>query len=98
MMMMLMTSVILGPFGNYLVPLMIGSKRVAFPRIEALSFWLTPAAFVVLLSGLLLGGFHFGWTGYAPLSIQVDRRRGLLRDRVRPDGHLDASWPHSTSP
>jgi len=71
MMMMLMTSVILGPLGNYLVPLMIGSKRVAFPRIEALSFWLTPAAFLVLLSGLLLGGFPFGWTGYAPLSIQA---------------------------
>jgi cytochrome c oxidase subunit I len=71
MMMMLMTSVILGPFGNYLVPLMIGSKRVAFPRIEALSFWLTPCAFLILLSGLLLGGFPFGWTGYAPLSIQA---------------------------
>jgi cytochrome c oxidase subunit 1 len=70
MMMMLMTSVILGPFGNYLVPIMIGSKRVAFPRIEALSFWLTPAAFLILLSGLLFGGFPFGWTGYAPLSIQ----------------------------
>ena len=70
MMMMLMTSVIVGPFGNYLVPLMIGSKRVAFPRIEALSFWLTPMAFLVLLSGLMLGGFPFGWTGYAPLSIQ----------------------------
>src|SRR5450755_780837 len=70
MMMMLMTSVILGPFGNYLVPLMIGSKRVAFPRIEALSFWLTPCAFLILLSGLLLGGFPFGWTGSAPLSIQ----------------------------
>src|SRR6202044_2790051 len=70
MMMMLMTSVILGPFGNYLVPLMIGSKRVAFPRIEALSFWLTPMAFLILLSGLLLGGFPFGWTGYAPLSIE----------------------------
>jgi cytochrome c oxidase subunit I len=70
MMMMLMTSVILGPFGNYLVPLMIGAKRVAFPRIEALSFWLTPMAFLVLLSGLMLGGFPFGWTGYAPLSIQ----------------------------
>jgi cytochrome c oxidase subunit I len=70
MMMMLMTSVILGPFGNYLVPIMIGSKRVAFPRIEALSFWLTPAAFLILLSSLLLGGFPFGWTGYAPLSIQ----------------------------
>src|SRR4029077_7763161 len=70
MMMMLMTSVIVGPFGNYLVPLMIGSKRVAFPRIEALSFWLTPMAFLVLLSGLMLGGFPFGWTGYAPLSLQ----------------------------
>jgi cytochrome c oxidase subunit I len=70
MMMMLMSSVILGPFGNYLVPLMIGSKRVAFPRLEALSFWLTPMAFLILLSGLMLGGFPFGWTGYAPLSIQ----------------------------
>jgi cytochrome c oxidase subunit 1 len=70
MMMMLMTSVILGPFGNYLIPLMIGSKRVAFPRLEALSFWLTPAAFLVLLSSLLLGGFHFGWTGYPTLSVQ----------------------------
>src|SRR5215470_1104586 len=70
MMMMLMTSVILGPFGNYLVPLMIGSKRVAYPRLEALSFWLTPAAFLILLTALPLGGFHFGWTGYAPLSVQ----------------------------
>ena len=70
MMMMLMTSVILGPFGNYLIPLMIGSKRVAFPRVEALSFWLTPAAFLILLSALPLGGFHMGWTGYPTLSIQ----------------------------
>ncbi|MDX6393864.1 MAG: cytochrome c oxidase subunit [Streptosporangiaceae bacterium] len=71
MMMMLMSSVVLGPFGNYLMPLMIGSKRMAFPRLEALSFWLTPAAFIVLLSGVLVGGFPFGWTGYAPLSVQA---------------------------
>jgi cytochrome c oxidase subunit I len=71
MMMMMMTSVIVGPFGNYLVPIMIGSKRVAFPRIEALSFWLTPAAYIILLSGLMFGGYPFGWTGYAPLSIQA---------------------------
>jgi cytochrome c oxidase subunit I len=70
MMMMMMSSVILGPFGNYLVPLMIGSKRMAFPRIEALSFWLTPCAYIVLLSGVLFGGWPFGWTGYAPLSIE----------------------------
>jgi cytochrome c oxidase subunit I len=71
MMMMMMTSVILGPFGNYLVPLMIGSKRMAFPRLEALSFWLTPAAYIILLSGVLFGGFPMGWTGYAPLSVQA---------------------------
>jgi cytochrome c oxidase subunit 1 len=71
MMMMLMSSVVLGPFGNYLMPLMIGSKRMAFPRLEALSFWLTPAAFIVLLSSVLIGGFPFGWTGYAPLSVQA---------------------------
>ena len=71
MMMMMMSSIILGPLGNYLLPLMIGSKRMAFPRIEALSFWLTPAAYIVLLSGLMFGGFPFGWTGYAPLSVQA---------------------------
>src|SRR6266481_4008087 len=71
MMMMMMSSVVLGPFGQYLLPLMIGSKRMAFPRLEALSFWLTPAAYVVLLSGVLLGGFPTGWTGYAPLNIQA---------------------------
>src|ERR1035437_8297481 len=71
MMMMLMSSVVLGPFGNYLMPLMIGSKRMAFPRLEALSFCLTPAAFIVLLSGVLVGGFPFGRTGYAPLSGQA---------------------------
>jgi cytochrome c oxidase subunit I len=71
MMMMMMTSVIVGPLGNYLVPLMIGSKRTAFPRVEALSFWLTPCAYVILLSSTLFGGFPTGWTGYAPLSIQA---------------------------
>src|SRR6266545_4709652 len=71
MMMMMMSSLVLGPFGQYLAPLMIGSKRMAFPRLEALGFWLTPAAYVILLSGVLLGGFPTGWTGYAPLNLQA---------------------------
>src|SRR5215470_6075112 len=71
MMMMMMSSVILGPFGQYFAPLMIGSKRMAFPRIEALGFWLTPPAYVILLSGILYAGFPTGWTGYAPLSVQA---------------------------
>jgi cytochrome c oxidase subunit 1 len=44
MMLMMMSAAILGPLGNYLVPLMIGSRRMAFPRVEALTFWLTPLA------------------------------------------------------
>jgi cytochrome c oxidase subunit 1 len=71
MMMMMMSSVVLGPFGQFFAPLMIGSKRMAFPRIEALAFWLTPAAYVILLSGILLGGFPTGWTGYEPLATQA---------------------------
>jgi cytochrome c oxidase subunit I len=70
MMMGLMTSAVLGPFGNYFVPLLIGARRSAFPRIEALSFWLLMAAAVILLSTVALGGFQTGWTGYAPLSEQ----------------------------
>jgi cytochrome c oxidase subunit 1 len=70
MMMGLMTSAVLGPFGNYFVPLLIGARRSAFPRIEALSFWILMAANVTLLSTIALGGFQTGWTGYAPLSEQ----------------------------
>ena len=70
MMMGLMTSAVLGPLGNYFVPLLIGARRSAFPRIEALSFWLLMAAGAALLSTVVLGGFQTGWTGYAPLSEQ----------------------------
>src|ERR1700749_808997 len=70
MMMGMMTSVILGPFANWLVPLMIGCRRMSFPRIEAFTFWLLMAAGVVLLTTLFLGGFQTGWTGYQPLGGQ----------------------------
>jgi cytochrome c oxidase subunit 1 len=72
MMMGIMTSGVLGPFANYFVPLMIGAKRMAFPRIEALSFWLLMAAGTILVTGVFFGGFPTGWTGYAPLNIQAN--------------------------
>src|SRR5437016_8754024 len=68
MMIMMTSAFILGPFGNYFVPLMIGSRRMAFPRIEALTFWLVPAAGLILLSAIAFGGIATGWTGYAPLA------------------------------
>jgi cytochrome c oxidase subunit I len=70
MMMGVMTSAVLGPFANFIVPLMIGARRSAFPRIESLSFWLLVAAGFTLMTTLALGGFQTGWTGYAPLSGQ----------------------------
>jgi cytochrome c oxidase subunit 1 len=72
MMMGMMTSGILGPFANYLLPLMIGARRMAFPRIEALTFWLLMAAGTILMTTLAFGGFPTGWTGYAPLSEQAN--------------------------
>ncbi len=70
-MLMMMSAGVLGPLGNYLVPLMIGARRMAFPRVEALTLWLTVLAGFVLLSAILLGGFPTGWTGYAPLADQA---------------------------
>jgi cytochrome c oxidase subunit 1 len=69
-MMMMASSVVVGPLGNYLVPLMIGSRRTAFPRVEAASFWMFSAGYFIILTALPLGGFPTGWTGYAPLQTQ----------------------------
>ncbi len=71
MMIMMTSAFILGPFGNYFVPLMIGARRMAFPRIEAFTFWLTPLAGLVLMSAIAWNGFPTGWTGYAPLADQA---------------------------
>jgi cytochrome c oxidase subunit 1 len=72
MMMGVMSSAVLGPFANYLVPLMIGARRMAFPRLEALSFWLLMAAGTIFVTTIFFGGFPTGWTGYAPLSGQAN--------------------------
>jgi cytochrome c oxidase subunit 1 len=70
MMMGTMTSAVLGPFGNYLVPLMIGARRSAFPRLEALSFWLLMAGDVLFVTTIAFQFFQTGWTGYSPLAEQ----------------------------
>jgi cytochrome c oxidase subunit 1 len=72
MMMGIMTSGVLGPFANYFIPLMIGARRMAFPRIESLTFWMLMAAGAILMTTLFFGGFPTGWTGYAPLNDQAN--------------------------
>jgi cytochrome c oxidase subunit I len=57
-------------FGNYFTPLMIGARDMAFPRLNALSYWLFALGGVVLYSSFVLGGApNAGWFAYAPLTI-----------------------------
>src|SRR3989454_2204108 len=54
--------------GNFLVPLMIGAKCLAFPRINLLSWYLYIIAGVLMLHCILTGGVDTGWTFYTPFS------------------------------
>ena len=57
-------------FANYLIPLMIGAKDMAFPRLNAVAFWMIPPAGLLLISSLILGDApDAGWTSYPPLSL-----------------------------
>src|SRR5947199_5147938 len=64
---------ILAGFANFLVPLMIGARDVAFPRLNALSYWLyLLGGLVLMLSFFAKGGAaQAGWTSYPPLSEQT---------------------------
>src|SRR5271169_3835051 len=62
--------ILVGTFGNLLVPLMIGARDMAFPILNLLSFWISAVAGVIMVSSFFVAGgaAAAGWTSYAPLS------------------------------
>ena len=69
MLLLYATPIVFG-FANYVLPLQIGAPDVAFPRLNALSYWLYLFGALVTVSGFLTpgGAADFGWTAYTPLS------------------------------
>lgn len=59
---------IVGGFGNYFVPLLVGADDMVFPKLNGASFWFVPAGVIAIAISPFWGGFQTGWTGYAPLS------------------------------
>jgi cytochrome c oxidase subunit 1 len=66
-----MIIVVTGPLGNFIMPLMVGARDMAFPRLNALSFWLLFAAVPPLVATLFMGGIRDGWSVYQPLATQA---------------------------
>jgi len=73
----IMLFLFLGPFAfglaNYFVPLQIGARDMAFPRLNALSYWFYLFGGITMVGGFLTadGAADFGWTGYTPLSSTI---------------------------
>jgi cytochrome c oxidase subunit 1 len=68
MIFMFMIPAIPGVFGNFCLPLMLGAKDVAFPRLNLLSLYLYWTGATLALAGMIMGGTDTGWTFYAPYS------------------------------
>src|SRR3954462_5487875 len=67
----LLTALFLGGFGNYLIPLMLGARDMAFPYVNMLSYWIYLLAVLILVAGFLAPGgpTGAGWTLYPPQAI-----------------------------
>ncbi len=69
MMVLVAVTAVPGAFGNYIMPLQLGAEDMAFPRLNALSYWFWPPVAILLLASQFVGGWDTGWTGYVPLAV-----------------------------
>ena len=71
MIFLFMIPAIPGVFGNFCLPLMLGAKDVAFPKLNLLSLYLYWTGAAIALGGMIMGGTDTGWTFYAPYSTST---------------------------
>ena len=89
---------ILSGFSNYLFPLVLGSRDMAFPRVNALSYWVYLAAGLFIYSGLFVGAMpNDGWFNYVPYAnrqYNPGAEHGHLFARHDPAWDLDHGRRH----
>ncbi|HEX8538901.1 MAG TPA: cbb3-type cytochrome c oxidase subunit I, partial [Cystobacter sp.] len=71
MIFLFMIPAIPGAFGNFMLPLMLGAKDVAFPRLNLLSLYLLLSGAAIAIWGMINGGMDTGWTFYTPYSTHT---------------------------
>lgn len=69
---------LIGRFGNWLIPLMVGTPDMAWPRLNNFSFWLLAPSVMCLLHRLFQGGIGSGWTMYPPLSRNESQMDAMI--------------------
>ena len=72
MVFLVLIPIIPGALGNFALPLMLGAKDVAFPKLNLISFYLYVAGAVLAILSTVLGAVDTGWTFYTPFSIQTE--------------------------
>ncbi len=65
-------------FGNYLIPLMIGTRELAFPRLNLASWYLFLCGGLITLAAMILGGLDTGWTFYTPYSTRFSESHVIV--------------------
>src|SRR5437016_8734403 len=84
-----------GAFGNFLIPLMIGARDMAFPKLNMMSYWFMWPAFVVILSSFFAdgGAAAAGWTSYPTLAnVTMPAGSGFHSPSAPNSGHGQILW------